>query len=72
MDFGKIVQGFGIDFKEIKTRQELINHLKVSGVRKQPVVFEIKTNSDYSLSLRKKYWKMAEATIDNYLRKYEI
>lgn len=72
LDFGKIVQGYGIDFKEIKTRQELINHLKVSGVRKQPVVFEIKTNSDYSLSLRKKYWKMAEVTIDNYLRKYEI
>lgn len=72
LDFSKIVQAFGIDYREIKTRQELINHLKVSAVRKQPAVFEIKTNSDSSLSLRNKYWKMAELTIDNYLRKYEV
>lgn len=72
LEFGKIVEAFGIDYKEIKTTQELIKHLKVSGIRKQPAVFEIKTNSDYSLSLRKKYWKMAESTIDDYLRKYEV
>lgn len=72
LNFGKIVQAFGIDYREIKTKQELINHLKVSAVRKQPVVFEIKTNSDYSLSLRNKFWKMAVSTIDNHLRKYEI
>lgn len=72
LDFSKIVQAFGIDYREIKTRQELINHIKVSAVRKQPAVFEIKTNSDSSLSLRNKYWKMAELTIDNYLRKYEV
>lgn len=72
LDFGKIIQAFGIDYKEIKTKQELINHIKVSNVRKQPAVFEIKTNSDYSLSLRKKFWKTAISTIDNYLREYEV
>lgn len=57
LSYNKLATAFEIDFKELKTRQDILNHIKVSSVRKKPVVLEIKTNPKYSLSLRKKYWK---------------
>jgi len=71
LQFKKVVDAFDIDYKEIKDMQDLINHIKVSYARTKPVVFEIKTNADYSLSLRKKYWKNANKIIENYVRTYE-
>lgn len=62
----KLTEAFEIDFKELKTQQDIVNHIKVSSVRKKPVVFEIKTNSEYSLSLRKKYWKKVNKFVENY------
>ncbi|MCK7528597.1 MAG: hypothetical protein MZV64_69110 [Ignavibacteriales bacterium] len=57
LSFKAIVEAFGIDYKELKTHQDILTYIKVSNVRKKAVVFEIKTNSDYSLSVRRKYWK---------------
>jgi 2-succinyl-5-enolpyruvyl-6-hydroxy-3-cyclohexene-1-carboxylate synthase len=71
LSFEKIVEAFNIDYKEIKDQQDLLNHIKVSSVRTKPVVFEIKTNADYSLSLRKKYWKQVSKVIEKFLRSYE-
>jgi 2-succinyl-5-enolpyruvyl-6-hydroxy-3-cyclohexene-1-carboxylate synthase len=71
LSFKAIVEAFGIDYKELKTHQDILTHIKVSNVRKKAVVFEIKTNSDYSLSVRRKYWKKVIKFIDNFARNYE-
>lgn len=71
LSFKEIVEAFEIDYKELKTHQDILTHIKVSNVRKKAVVFEIKTNSEYSLSIRKKYWKKVGKLIDNFARNYE-
>jgi 2-succinyl-5-enolpyruvyl-6-hydroxy-3-cyclohexene-1-carboxylate synthase len=71
LSFKKLADAFEIDYKELKTEIDILNHIKVSSVRKRPVVFEIKTNSEYSLSLRKRYWKKSNKLIENFLRYYE-
>ncbi|HEX9253269.1 MAG TPA: thiamine pyrophosphate-dependent enzyme, partial [Ignavibacteriaceae bacterium] len=71
LSFKKLCDAFEIDFKELKSQSDILNHIKVSSVRKKPAVFEIKTNADYSLSLRKKYWKKSNKIVENFLRNYE-
>lgn len=72
LSFKKITEAFDVDYSELKKQQDIINHIKVSSVRKKPVVFEIKTNSDYSLNIRKKYWKKVNKFLENFLRNYEV
>ena len=71
LSFRKLTEAFEIDYKELKSQSDILNHIKVSSVRKKPAVFEIKTNADYSLSLRKKYWKKSNKIVENFLRNYE-
>ncbi len=71
LSFNKLADAFGIDYKELKSQQDILNHIKVSSARKKPVIFEIKTNGEYSLSLRKKYWKKINMLIENISRNYE-
>jgi 2-succinyl-5-enolpyruvyl-6-hydroxy-3-cyclohexene-1-carboxylate synthase len=71
LSFKKLSEAFEIDYKELKSNSDILNHIKVSSVRKKPAVFEIKTNADYSLSLRKKYWKKSNKIVENFLRNYE-
>ena len=71
LSFKKLSEAFEIDYKELKSNSDILNHIKVSSVRKKPAVFEIKTNADYSLSLRKKYWKKSDKIVENFLRNYE-
>lgn len=71
LSFKKITEAFEIDYRELKSHQDILNHIKVSSVRKKPAVFEIKTNSEFSLSIRKKYWKKVNKFIDNFSRNYE-
>ncbi len=71
LSFRKLADAFDIDFKELKSQQDILNHIKVSSVRKKSVIFEIKTNSEYSLSLRKKYWKKINKLVENFSRNYE-
>lgn len=71
LSFKEIVQAFGIDYKELKSHQDILTHIKVSNIRKKAVVFEIKTNSEFSLSIRKKYWKKVNKFIENFARSYE-
>jgi 2-succinyl-5-enolpyruvyl-6-hydroxy-3-cyclohexene-1-carboxylate synthase len=71
LSFQKLVEAFEIDFKELKSKQDIQNHIKVSSVRRRPAVFEIKTDADYSLSLRKKYWKKVNKFVENFTRNYE-
>ncbi len=71
LSFKKLTEAFDIDYKELKSQSDILNHIKVSSVRKKPAVFEIKTNADYSLSLRKKYWKKSNKLVENFLRNYE-
>ncbi|HCY74583.1 MAG TPA: 2-succinyl-5-enolpyruvyl-6-hydroxy-3-cyclohexene-1-carboxylic-acid synthase [Ignavibacteriales bacterium] len=71
LSFKKLTEAFGVDYKELKSQQDILNHIKVSTVRKKPAVFEIKTNSDYSLLLRKKFWKKSNKLVENFLRNYE-
>jgi 2-succinyl-5-enolpyruvyl-6-hydroxy-3-cyclohexene-1-carboxylate synthase len=71
LSFKKLTEAFEIDYKELKSQLDILNHIKVSSVRRKPAVFEIKTNADYSLSLRKKYWKKSNKLIENILRNYE-
>ncbi len=71
LSFKKLTDSFGIDHKEIKTERDILNHIKVSSVRKKTVVFEIKTDSEFSLSLRKKYWKKINILVEKFLRNYE-
>lgn len=71
LSFKKLTEAFEADYKELKSRQDILNHIKVSSVRKKPAVFEIKTNSEYSLSVRKKYWNKVNKFVDNFLRNYE-
>jgi 2-succinyl-5-enolpyruvyl-6-hydroxy-3-cyclohexene-1-carboxylate synthase len=71
LSFKKLADAFEIDYKELKTETDILNHIKVSSVRKRPVVFEIKTYSEYSLSLRKRYWKKSNKLIEKFLRNYE-
>ncbi len=71
LSFREIVQAFGIDYKELKSYQDILTHIKVSNIRKKAVVFEIKTNSEFSLSIRKKYWKKVNKFIDNFVSSYE-
>ncbi|MCC6255934.1 MAG: 2-succinyl-5-enolpyruvyl-6-hydroxy-3-cyclohexene-1-carboxylic-acid synthase [Ignavibacteriaceae bacterium] len=72
LSFKKLADAFDIDFKELKSQQDILNHIKVSSVRKKSVIFEIKTNSEYSLSLRKKYWKKINKLVENFSRNYEV
>ncbi len=72
LSFKKLTEAFEIDYKELKSNSDIMNHIKVSSVRRKPVVFEIKTNADYSLSLRKKYWKKSNKFIENFSRNYEV
>ena len=71
LSFKKLCDAFEIDYKELKTQSDIFNHIKVSSVRRKPAVFEVKTNADYSLSLRKKYWKKSNKVVENFLRNYE-
>lgn len=71
LSFKKLSEAFEVDYKELKTYQDILNHIKVSTVRKTTVVYEIKTNSEYSLSVRKKYWAKVNKFVDNFLRNYE-
>jgi 2-succinyl-5-enolpyruvyl-6-hydroxy-3-cyclohexene-1-carboxylate synthase len=71
LSFKKLTEAFEIDYKELKSQSDIQNHIKVSLVRKKPVIFEIKTNADYSLSLRKKYWKISNKFVEISLRNYE-
>jgi 2-succinyl-5-enolpyruvyl-6-hydroxy-3-cyclohexene-1-carboxylate synthase len=71
LSFKKLTDAFEIDYKELKSQQDIQNHIKVSSVRRKPAVFEIKTNADYSLSLRKKYWKKVNKFVENFSRNYE-
>jgi len=71
LSFKKLSEAFEIDYKELKSQSDILNHIKVSSVRKKPAVFEIKTNADYSLQLRKKYWKKSNKFVENFLRNYE-
>ena len=71
LSFKKLSEAFEIDYKELKSQSDILNHIKVSSVRRKPAVFEIKTNADYSLSLRKKYWKKTNKLVENFLRNYE-
>ena len=71
LSFQKLSDAFEIDYKELKSEQDILNHIKVSSVRKNPAVFEIKTNADYSLSLRKKFWKKVNKIVENFSRNYE-
>ncbi|MEO8232008.1 MAG: 2-succinyl-5-enolpyruvyl-6-hydroxy-3-cyclohexene-1-carboxylic-acid synthase, partial [Ignavibacteriota bacterium] len=66
LSFNKLADAFDIDFKELKSQQDILNHIKVSSIRKKSVIFEIKTNSEYSLSLRKKYWKKINKLVENF------
>jgi len=72
LSFKKLTEAFEIDYKELKSQSDILNHIKVSSVRKKPAVFEIKTNADYSLSLRKKYWKKSNKFVENFSRNYEV
>lgn len=71
LSFKKLSEAFEVDFKQLKTYKDIVNHIKVSNVRKTAVVYEIKTNSEYSLSIRNKYWTKVNKFIDNFLRNYE-
>ncbi len=71
LSFKELTEAFGIDYKELKSQSDILNHIKVSSVRRKPAVFEIKTNADYSLLLRKKYWKKSNKVVENFLRNYE-
>ena len=71
LSFKKLTEAFEIDYKELKSQREILNHIKISSVRKNPVVYEIKTNASYSLSLRKNYWKKVDKFVANNLRNYE-
>jgi 2-succinyl-5-enolpyruvyl-6-hydroxy-3-cyclohexene-1-carboxylate synthase len=66
LSFKKLTEAFDIDFKELKNYQDILNHLKVSPVRKTTAVYEIKTNPEYSLSVRKKYWKKVNTFVENF------
>jgi 2-succinyl-5-enolpyruvyl-6-hydroxy-3-cyclohexene-1-carboxylate synthase len=71
LSFKKLTEAFEIDYKELKSQSDIQNHIKVSSVRKKSVVFEIKTSADYSLQLRKKYWKKSNKFVESFLRNYE-
>ena len=71
ISFKKLTEAFEIDYKELKSYQDILNHIKVSSVRKKTAVFEIKTNSEYSLNIRRKYWKKVDKFVENNLRNYE-
>jgi 2-succinyl-5-enolpyruvyl-6-hydroxy-3-cyclohexene-1-carboxylate synthase len=71
LSFKKLSEAFEVDFKQLKTYGDIVNHIKVSNIRKTAVVYEIKTNSEYSLSIRNKYWTKVNKFIDNFLRNYE-
>ncbi len=71
LSFKKLTEAFEVDYKELISQSDILNHIKVSSIRRKPVVFEIKTNADYSLSLRKKYWKKSNKFVENFSRNYE-
>lgn len=71
LSFKKITEAFDIEYKELLSSKDIFNHIKVSSVRKRPVVFEIKTNPEFSLNLRRKYWKKVNKFVENSLRNYE-
>ena len=66
LSFKKLTEAFEVDYKELKNYKDILNHLKVSNIRKKAVVYEIKTDSEYSLSMRKKYWKRVNTFVQNY------
>jgi len=68
LSFKKITEAFEIDYKELKSYKDILNHLKVSNIRKTTAVYEIKTNSEYSLNIRKKYWKK----VNSYVKNFEV
>ena len=68
LSFKKLTEAFEVDYKELKNYKDILNHLKVSNIRKKAVVYEIKTDSEYSLSMRKKYWKR----VNTFVQKYEV
>ena len=71
LSFKKLAEAFDADYKELKSYQDVLNHIKVSSVRKTAAVYEIKTNSEYSLSVRKKYWVKVNKFVAKFLRNYE-
>jgi 2-succinyl-5-enolpyruvyl-6-hydroxy-3-cyclohexene-1-carboxylate synthase len=71
LSFKNLIEAFNIEYKELKTHQDIINHIKVSSVRKKSVVFEIKTNAELSLLVRKKYWAKVNKFVEYRLRDYE-
>lgn len=66
LSFKKLTEAFDIDYKELKSYKDVLNHLKVSSVRRSTAVYEIKTNPEYSLSIRKKYWKKVNSYVESY------
>lgn len=71
LSFKKIAEAFNADYRELKSYKDVLNHIKVSSVRKTAAIYEIKTNSEYSLSIRKKYWAKIDKFVSDYLRNYE-
>ncbi len=71
LSFKKLAEAFDADYKELKNYKDISNHIKVSSVRKTTVIYEIKTNSEYSLSVRKKYWIKVDKFVKIILRNYE-
>ncbi len=66
LSFKKLTEAFDIEYKELFSHQDIINHLKVSSIRKKTVVFEIKTNSEYSLKIRRKYWNKVDKFVSKF------
>ena len=71
LSFKKIGEAFDADYRELKSYKDVLNHIKVSSVRKTMAIYEIKTDSEYSLSIRKKYWFKVNKFVLNFLRIYE-
>ena len=71
LSFKKIAEAFNADYRELKSYKDVLNHIKVSSVRKTAAIYEIKTNSEYSLSIRKKYWAKIDKFVSDYLGNYE-
>lgn len=71
LDFSKLALAFDSGYKELRNYKDVLNHIKVSNVRKTTAVYEIKTNSEYSLVIRQKYWAKVNKFVENFLRNYE-
>lgn len=55
LNFSDITQAFGIDYKQIRQRDDLPLFLQNVSNRKSPIVIEVKTNAVKSAEIRNKY-----------------